>query len=376
MQAAKRPKVKGRQPDINKQWETDMTIQAQGYVAHSAASELVPFRFERRDPRPGDVVIDILYCGICHSDIHSARNEWGWTQYPFVPGHEIVGRVAAAGKDVTRFKPGDLVGVGCLVDSCRRCASCAEGLEQYCDNGFTGTYGSEDRIGGTPHPFTFGGYSDKITVDERFVLSIPANLDPAAAAPLLCAGITTYSPLKHWNVGAGQKVGIIGLGGLGHMGVKFAHAMGARVVMITTSPRKGADARKLGADEVLLSTDAQAMDGARNSFDFLLNTIPVGHDVDPYMALLKRDATMVIVGAVEALKKVNGIPLIFRRRALAGSLIGGLPETQEMLDFCGRHDITCDIEKIAMKDVNRAYDRTVKSDVKYRFVIDMATLQA
>jgi uncharacterized zinc-type alcohol dehydrogenase-like protein len=284
--------------------------------------------------------------------------------------------VAAAGKDVTRFKPGDLVGVGCLVDSCRRCASCAEGLEQYCDNGFTGTYGSEDRIGGTPHPFTFGGYSDKITVDERFVLSIPANLDPAAAAPLLCAGITTYSPLKHWNVGAGQKVGIIGLGGLGHMGVKFAHAMGARVVMITTSPRKGADARKLGADEVLLSTDAQAMDGARNSFDFLLNTIPVGHDVDPYMALLKRDATMVIVGAVEALKKVNGIPLIFRRRALAGSLIGGLPETQEMLDFCGRHDITCDIEKIAMKDVNRAYDRTVKSDVKYRFVIDMATLQA
>jgi uncharacterized zinc-type alcohol dehydrogenase-like protein len=376
MQAAKRPKVKGRQPDINKQWETDMTIQAQGYVAHSAASELVPFRFERRDPRPGDVVIDILYCGICHSDIHSARNEWGWTQYPFVPGHEIVGRVAAAGKDVTRFKPGDLVGVGCLVDSCRRCASCAEGLEQYCDNGFTGTYGSEDRIGGTPHPFTFGGYSDKVTVDERFVLSIPTNLDPAAAAPLLCAGITTYSPLKHWNVGAGQKVGIIGLGGLGHMGVKFAHAMGARVVMITTSPRKGADARKLGADEVLLSTDAQAMDGARNSFDFLLNTIPVGHDVDPYMALLKRDATMVIVGAVEALKKVNGIPLIFRRRALAGSLIGGLPETQEMLDFCGRHDITCDIEKIAMKDVNRAYDRTVKSDVKYRFVIDMATLQA
>jgi uncharacterized zinc-type alcohol dehydrogenase-like protein len=353
-----------------------MTIQAQGYVAHSAASELVPFRFERRDPRPGDVVIDILYCGICHSDIHSARNEWGWTQYPFVPGHEIVGRVAAAGKDVTRFKPGDLVGVGCLVDSCRRCASCAEGLEQYCDNGFTGTYGSEDRIGGTPHPFTFGGYSDKVTVDERFVLSIPTNLDPAAAAPLLCAGITTYSPLKHWNVGAGQKVGIIGLGGLGHMGVKFAHAMGARVVMITTSPRKGADARKLGADEVLLSTDAQAMDGARNSFDFLLNTIPVGHDVDPYMALLKRDATMVIVGAVEALKKVNGIPLIFRRRALAGSLIGGLPETQEMLDFCGRHDITCDIEKIAMKDVNRAYDRTVKSDVKYRFVIDMATLQA
>ena len=353
-----------------------MTIQAQGYVAQSATSELAPFKFERRDPRPTDVVIDILYCGICHSDIHSARNEWGWTRYPYVPGHEIVGRVKAIGGKVTKFKVGEWVGVGCLVDSCRKCPACGEGLEQYCENGYTGTYNSEDKIGGTPHKMTFGGYSDKITVEERFVLRIPENLDPAAVAPLLCAGITTYSPLKRWKVGSGQKVGVIGLGGLGHMGVKFAHAMGARVAMITTSPKKGEDAKALGADEVLLSTDAKAMQAAQGSFDFLLNTIPVGHDTDPYMNLLKRDATMVIIGAVETLKHVSGIPLILRRRSMAGSLIGGLPETQEMLDFCGRHDIVCNIEKIAMKDVNEAYDRTVKGDVKYRFVIDMATLKS
>lgn len=351
-----------------------MTIQTSAYATHSASSELQPFSFERRDPRPEDVVIDIQYCGICHSDIHSARNEWGWTEYPFVPGHEIVGRVARVGDKVSRFKAGDLVGVGCLVDSCRHCDACTDGLEQYCENGFTGTYGGEDKIGGTPHPFTFGGYSSCITVDERFVLRIPDNLDPAAAAPLLCAGITTYSPLRHWKVGAGDKVGVIGLGGLGHMGVKFAHAMGAHVVMITTSPDKASDAKRLGADEVLLSTDAEAMQAAQNSFDFLLNTIPVGHDVDPYMELLRCDGTMVVVGSVEPLTKVNGIPLIFRRRSLAGSLIGGLPETQEMLDFCGEHDIVCDIEMIDMKDVNTAYDRTVKGDVKYRFVIDMATL--
>ena len=345
-----------------------------GYANHSATDELVPFTFERRDPRPEDVAIDILYCGICHSDIHSARNEWGGTVYPFVPGHEIVGRVSAVGNKVTRFKQGDLVGVGCLVDSCHHCQSCHDGLEQYCDNGWTGTYNSEDKIGGTPHTHTLGGYSNKITVDERFVLRVPENLDPAAAAPLLCAGITTYSPLKHWKVGAGQKVGIIGLGGLGHMGVKLAHAMGAHVVMITTSPEKGNDAKKLGANEVLISTDADAMAAAMNSFDFLLNTIPVGHDTDPYMNLLKRDSTMVIVGAVEPLTHVGGIPLIFRRRSMAGSLIGGLPETQEMLDFCGEHNISCDIEMIDIKDVNTAYNRTVKGDVKYRFVIDMATL--
>ena len=351
-----------------------MTIKTTGYATQSATAELQPFTFERRDPRPQDIVLDILFCGICHSDIHSARNEWGWTSYPFVPGHEIVGRVVAIGSEVKGFQVGDLAGVGCMVDSCRTCPSCQAGLEQYCDHGFTGTYGGEDKIGGTPHAVTFGGYSDTITVDERFVLHIPENLDPAAAAPLLCAGITTYSPLKHWNVGAGQRVGIIGLGGLGHMGVKFAHAMGAHVTMITTSPSKGQDARKLGADDVLISTQAEAMKQARDRFDFLLNTIPVGHDVDPYMALLKRDATMVIVGSVEPLKKVDGIPLIFRRRSLAGSLIGGLPETQDMLDFCGQHNIVCDIERISIKDVNEAYERTVRGDVKYRFVIDMGTL--
>jgi uncharacterized zinc-type alcohol dehydrogenase-like protein len=349
-------------------------MKAHGYANNSPEDKLEPFSFERREPRAEDVVIDILYCGICHSDIHTARNEWGGTHYPYVPGHEIIGRVTAVGNNVTKFKAGDLVGVGCLVDSCRECQSCHDGLEQYCENGFTGTYDFEDKIGGTAHPFTFGGYSDKITVDERFVLRVPENLDPAAAAPLLCAGITTYSPLKHWKVGAGQKVGIIGLGGLGHMGVKFAHAMGAHVVMITTSPEKGGDAKKLGAAEVLISKDAEAMAAAANSFDFLLNTIPVGHDTDPYMNLLKRDGTMVVVGAVEPLTHVSGIPFIFKRRSMAGSLIGGLPETQEMLDFCGEHDISCDIEMIDIKDVNTAYDRTVAGDVKYRFVIDMATL--
>lgn len=349
-------------------------MKAHGYATHSATDELLPFSFERREPRLEDVVIDILYCGICHSDIHTARSEWGGTVYPCVPGHEIVGRVSAVGDKVTRFKIGELVGVGCLVDSCRHCQSCNDGLEQYCENGWTATYNSEDKTGGTPHTHTFGGYSDKITVSERFVLRIPDNLDPAAAAPLLCAGITTYSPLKHWKVGPGQKVGIVGLGGLGHMGVKLAHAMGAHVVMITTSPGKGEDAKRLGANEVLISKDGEAMAAAMNSFDFLLNTIPVGHDTDPYMNLLKRDGAMVIVGAVEPLTMVNGVPFIFKRRSMAGSLIGGLPETQEMLDFCGEHDITSDIEMIDIKDVNRAYDRTVKGDVKYRFVIDMATL--
>ncbi len=351
-------------------------MKAVGYAAPSSTSKLEPFSFERREPRPEDVVIDILFCGICHSDIHTARDEWSGTAYPNVPGHEIIGRVSAVGEKVSRFKVGDRVGVGCMVDSCRHCGSCCEGLEQYCENGFTGTYNSDDKIGGTAHPSTFGGYSNKITVDERFVLSIPENLDPAASAPLLCAGITTYSPLKQWNVGPGQKVGIIGLGGLGHMGVKLAHAMGAHVVMITTSPEKGEDASKLGADEVLISTDRAAMKAAQSSFDFLLNTIPVGHDTQPYMELLKRDGTMVIVGAVEPLKRVDGVSLIFNRRRLAGSLIGGIAETQEMLDFCGEHNITCDIEMIDIKAVNEAYDRTVKGDVKYRFVIDIASLES
>jgi len=345
-----------------------------GYATHSSNSELVPFSFERREPRPEDVAIDILYCGICHSDIHTARNEWGGTHYPYVPGHEIIGKVSAVGHKVSKYKVGDLVGVGCLVDSCRTCHSCNDGLEQYCENGFTGTYDFEDKIGGTSHKFTFGGYSNKITVDECFVLKIPENLEPAASAPLLCAGVTTYSPLKHWKVGAGQKVGVIGLGGLGHMGVKFAHAMGAHVVMITTSPEKAEDAQKLGANEVLISTDEKAMKANAGSFDFLLNTIPVGHNTDPYMNLLKRDCAMVIVGSVEPLTNVNGVSLIFKRRTLAGSLIGGIPETQEMLDFCSEHNITCDIELIDIKDVNKAYDRTVNGDVKYRFVIDISSI--
>ena len=351
-----------------------MTIKSFAFAVQHAQDKLDGMPIERREPRENDVAIDILFCGICHSDIHSARNEWHRTVYPYVPGHEIVGRVASVGSKVTKFKAGDLVGVGCMVDSCKSCAACADGLEQYCDNGFTGTYNGEDKIGGTPHKMTLGGYSNHITVQESFVLKMPENLDPAAAAPLLCAGITTYSPLRHWNVSKGQKVGIIGLGGLGHMGVKFAHAMGAHVVMITTSPEKGEDAKKLGADEVLISKDAETMAKAANSFDFLLNTIPVGHDADPYIALLKRDGTMVVVGAVEPMKALNTGPMIFRRRSLAGSLIGGIAETQEMLDFCGKHNITCDIETISMKDVNTAYDRTVAGDVKYRFVIDMATL--
>ncbi len=312
-------------------------------------------------------------CGVCHSDIHQARNEWKNTIYPCVPGHEIVGRVTAVGNDVTKFKVGDLAGVGCLVDSCQDCASCADGLEQYCEKGMVLTYNGKDKETGD---ITFGGYSTSIVVTESFVLHVPENLDLKAVAPLLCAGITLYSPLRHWNVQAGQSVGIIGLGGLGHMGVKLAHAMGAKVTVITTSPGKEADARKLGADEVLISKDAAAMKKAAESFDLIVNTIPVGHDINPYVALLKRDATMVIVGAVEPLKgAVNSGALVMRRKSVAGSLIGGIAETQEMLDFCGKHNVVSDIEMIDIADINAAYDRTVKGDVKYRFVIDMASLK-
>ncbi|TKW61655.1 MAG: NAD(P)-dependent alcohol dehydrogenase [Blastochloris viridis] len=347
------------------------TIPARGYAATSATTPLAPFTFERRAVGEKDVQIDIVYSGICHSDMHQARNEWGGAVYPMVPGHEIIGRVVAVGDKVTKFKVGDRAGVGCMVDSCRTCASCREQLQQYCEPGATFTYNCEDpKYGGQ----TQGGYSDTIVVDEDFTLKIPENLDMKGAAPLLCAGITTYSPLRYWNVGAGQKVGIIGLGGLGHMGVKFAHAMGAHVVMITTSPEKGADAKQLGADEVLISKDEAAMAEHANSFDFILNTIPVGHDMNPYVALLKRDATMCIVGAIEPLKPVHGGGLIMKRKSIAGSLIGGIAETQEMLDFCGEHTIVSDVEVIAMKDVNTAYERMLKSDVKYRFVIDMATL--
>jgi alcohol dehydrogenase (NADP+) len=345
-----------------------------GFAAQSATAPLAPFSFERRDPGPDDVQIDILYCGVCHSDLHQARNDWSNSLYPMVPGHEIVGRVVKVGAHVSRFKAGDLAAVGCMVDSCRHCAPCEAGLEQYCAEGFTGTYNSRER--GTKN-LTFGGYSEQVVVEQRFVVSVPENLDLKAVAPLLCAGITTYSPLRHWKVGPGQKVGIVGLGGLGHMGVKLAKAMGAHVAMITTSPEKGKDALRLGADEVLVSRDDAAMKKARGTFDFLLNTIPVGHDINPYLGLLKLDGAMALVGALTALEPpLQGINLIGGRKTVAGSLIGGMPETQEMLDFCGKHNIVSDVEMIRIDEINEAYERMLKNDVRYRFVIDMASLKA
>ncbi len=343
------------------------------YAAQNATAELKPFQIDRRAPGAKDVEIEILYTGVCHSDIHQARNEWHNTIYPCVPGHEIVGRVTAVGGEVTKFKTGDLVGVGCVVDSCRHCDGCEEGLEQYCEGGFTLTYnGKSDGSGEN----TYGGYSEQIVVDEDFVLRVPENLDVKAVAPLLCAGITTYSPLKHWDIGPGDRVAIVGLGGLGHMGLKFAHAMGAEVTLITTSPGKEADAKRLGADDVLLSTDADAMKAHEGTFDFILSTIPKGHDADPYIGLLARDGILCFVGCVEPLTKApNIMPLIFRRRMVAGSLIGGIEETQEMLDFCSEHNIVSDIEMINMQDINQAYERTIKGDVKYRFVIDIASLK-
>ncbi|MDB6126633.1 MAG: hydroxyacid dehydrogenase [Verrucomicrobia bacterium] len=341
------------------------------YSAPSASAKLGAATIERREPGAKDVQIQILFCGVCHSDLHIARNEWGMTSYPCVPGHEIVGRVTKVGRDVAKVKVGDFAGVGCLVDSCRRCSSCQKGLEQYCENGFTLTYNSPDaQLGG----MTFGGYSQSIVVTEDFVLKVPANLDLAAAAPLLCAGITTYSPLKHWKVGPGQKVGIVGLGGLGHMGVKFARAFGAQVVLFTTSPGKTQDALRLGAHEVVVSKDDAQMQAQAGKLDFILDAVSATHDIGAYLNLLKRDGTLVLVGAPEKPLSVAAFPLIFGRRSFAGSLIGGLPETQEMLDFCGKHGITCDIEKIRMDQINEAYERMLKSDVKYRFVIDMATL--
>jgi len=348
-------------------------LPSKGYAAQSATTPLAPFAFERRDPGPADVQIDILYCGVCHSDLHTARAEWGGTRYPCVPGHEIVGRVTRAGAQVSTFKMGDLVGVGCMVDSCRRCASCAEGLEQYCENGFTGTYNGPEQGTGAN---TYGGYSNRIVVDEKFVLKVRhPEAQLAAVAPLLCAGITTWSPLRKWEVGAGQTVGIVGLGGLGHMGVKLARALGAHVVMFTTSPNKAADAMKLGAHEVVVSTDRKAMAAQKNRFDFILNTVAAPHDLDPFLGMLKRDGSMVLVGAPSSPHPSPGVfNLIFKRRSLAGSLIGGIAETQEMLDFCAEHNIVSDIEMIPIASINEAYERMLKSDVKYRFVIDMATL--
>lgn len=343
------------------------------YAAQDAKSKLAPFEYKPRELRPHDVQIEVLFCGVCHSDLHQARNEWKNTIFPVVPGHEIVGRVTAVGNQTHKYQVGDLVGVGCLVDSCRSCTSCQEGLEQYCENGFVGTYNGQDRETGD---ITYGGYSTSITVTEDFVLKVPENLDLAGVAPLLCAGITTYSPLRHWNVGPGQKVGIVGLGGLGHMGVKIAHAMGAKVVLFTTSPSKVEDGKRLGADEVVISKDADQMAQHTNSFDFILNTVAAQHDLNPFINLLKRDGTMTLVGVPEhdhpAPQVVN---MIFKRRSIAGSLIGGIAETQEMLDFCGKHNIISDIEMINMNQINEAYERMLKSDVKYRFVIDIDSLR-
>ncbi|MFZ1640498.1 MAG: NAD(P)-dependent alcohol dehydrogenase [Candidatus Contendobacter sp.] len=346
-------------------------IKAFGYAAQSATAPLATFSFERREPGPCDVQIEILYCGVCHSDLHTARNEWKNTVYPVVPGHEIVGRVTRVGGEVKAFKAGDLAGVGCMVDSCGACPDCQEGLEQYCPT-FTLTYNSPD-----PHTgqMTYGGYSNRIIVDQRFVLRVPETLDLASVAPLLCAGITTYSPLRQWNVSKGDTVGVVGLGGLGHMAVKFAHAFGAHVVLFTTSPGKTVDARRLGADEVVVSKNPDEMKPHTNRFDFILNTVAAPHNLDVYLQLLKRDGTMCLVGAPQdphpALEVFN---LIFKRRRLAGSLIGGIRETQEMLDFCAEHDIVSDIELIPIQKINEAYERMLRSDVKYRFVIDMASL--
>ena len=343
-----------------------------GYAAQGSKLPLVPFNFERREVGAQDVLIEIQYCGVCHSDLHQVRDDWAGSTYPIVPGHEIVGRVLKVGKEVNKFKAGDLAGVGCLVDSCRVCTECNEHLEQFCD-GAVFTYNSPDKHTGT---MTYGGYSNQIVVDKRFVLRISDQLYLAATAPLLCAGITTYSPLRHWNVGKGDKVGIVGLGGLGHMAVKFAHAFGAHVVVFTTSPGKGADARRLGADQVVISRNPEEMKQHLKSFDFILNTVAAPNNLDQYTALLKRDGTMCLVGVPDSPHPSPSIGnLIFKRRSLAGSLIGGLKETQEMLDFCAEHNITSDIELIPIQQINVAFERMLKSDVKYRFVIDLASLQ-
>ncbi|MEC5384356.1 NAD(P)-dependent alcohol dehydrogenase [Uliginosibacterium sp. H3] len=351
---------------------TQYKPQTRAYAALKATDPLAPYSFERRMPGASDVAIEILFCGVCHSDLHTARNEWHNTIYPSVPGHEIVGKVVAVGSAVKKFKEGDTVGVGCMVDSCQTCASCAEGLEQYCEKGFTGTYNGPLYGGGEN---TYGGYSSSIVVDEKFVLSVSHKDQLAAVAPLLCAGITTYSPLHQWKVGKGHKVGIVGLGGLGHMGVKIAAAMGAHVVLFTTSPGKKEDALRLGAHEVVISKNEAEMAAHASSFDFILNTVAAPHNLDAFIALLKRDGTMTLVGAPDSPHpSPNVFGLIMGRRRLAGSLIGGIAETQEMLDFCAKHGIVSDIEMIRMDEINGAYERMLKSDVKYRFVIDMASL--
>ncbi|WP_299667302.1 NAD(P)-dependent alcohol dehydrogenase [uncultured Polaribacter sp.] len=349
-----------------------MTETIKAYGTKAADADLKQIEIERRDLLKNDVKIDILYCGVCHSDIHAAKNDWGNAKYPLVPGHEIVGKVLEVGDAVKNYKKGDLVGVGCMVDSCKECSACEDDLEQFCEKGMTATYNSKDKHLNTT---TFGGYSTSIVVREDFVLKVPENLDTKAVAPLLCAGITTFSPLNHWKIKKGDKVGIIGLGGLGHMGIKIASAMGAETFMITTSEGKASDAKKLGADAVIISKNDDEMNKHAGSFDFLLNTVPVKHDINPYLQLLKRDSTMVMVGAIEPLEPMNGANLIMGRKRVAGSLIGGIKETQEMLDFCGEHNIVSEIEMIDMKDINNAFERVTKNDVKYRFVIDMKSLK-
>jgi alcohol dehydrogenase (NADP+) len=350
-----------------------MTINVLGYAAPSAKANLTPYQFERRDMRSDDVVIEILYCGICHTDLHYVNNDWGISIFPLVPGHEIIGRVVNVGSTVTHFKPGDHVGVGCMVDSCQHCAACKQGLEQYCEKGPTFTYSSKDRYDRMP---TFGGYSEKIIVSEKFVLRIPDGLDLKGAAPLLCAGITTWSPLQYWKIEKGNNVGIIGLGGLGHMALKLAKGLGANVTLFTRSPGKEQDARNLGADNVVISTDKNQMATVKNKFDLIIDTVPYAHDINPYMPSLSLNGTLVLVGFLGDVEpSLNTVPMVMSRKSVAGSVIGGIAETQELLDFCGEQGITADIEVIKIQDINEAYKRMLKSDVKYRFVIDMASLK-
>jgi uncharacterized zinc-type alcohol dehydrogenase-like protein len=345
--------------------------QSKGYAAPDKQSPLAPFNFSRREPGPTEIAVETLYCGVCHSDLHMVRDEWGQSIYPLVPGHEIVGRVKAAGSAVKKFKAGDIAAIGVIVDSCRKCAPCNKGDEHFCTEGATLTYAAKDRVDGS---ITMGGYSNNYVVDERFAHTVPANLDLAGVAPLLCAGITTYSPLRHWKVGPGMKVGIVGLGGLGHMALKFAHSFGAHTVQLTTSLKKKEDALRLGADEVVVSSDESAMKAHANSFDFILDAVSAPHALEPYLGLLKQDGTLTIVGLPEKPLEFQMFSLITKRASIAGSMIGGMPETQEMLDYCGQHNITADVEVIPIQKVNEAFERMLKQDVKYRFVIDMSTL--
>ncbi|MFP4147278.1 MAG: NAD(P)-dependent alcohol dehydrogenase [Halorhodospira sp.] len=346
----------------------------QAYAAQSPDSGLAPYEIDRRAPRPDDVAIEIDYCGVCHTDIHFVQNDWGMTQYPVVPGHEIVGRVTAVGDQVQGFSPGDRVAVGCMVDSCRECTACEHGLEQYCAEGPVLTYNGIDRHDGQ---VTYGGYSERIVVSDRFVAHVPDQLDPASAAPLLCAGITTYSPLRHFGVGAGHRVGVVGMGGLGHMGIKFARALGAEVTLFTRSERKVSEARRQGAHHVVVSSDPEQMAAVAEQLDFILDTVPVQHDLNPYLECLRFDGVHILVGLLEPIEPaIEGGNLVMRRRVLAGSLIGGMPETQEVLDFCAEQGITCEIEMLDITDINVAYERVKAGDVRYRFVIDMSTLRS